>query len=79
MYLPVEAERPFTSMGLHGAVFFIDSKLDGHWMNATILSRPWTLSVSGGEWSCGLASAGLDAELPHDDWRIIRKAESRFD
>ncbi len=34
-------------MGLLWTVFFSASKLDGHWINAAIMSRPWTLSVSG--------------------------------
>ena len=75
MHFPVEAQRPFTSMGLHGTVFFIASNdLDGHWINAAILSRPRTPGVSGGEWNCGLDSAGPDTEIQHDDWRIRRKA-----
>ncbi len=37
--------------------FFSDSKLDGHWINAAIMSRPRTPSVSGGEWRSGLAWA----------------------
>lgn len=35
-------------MGLHETDFFIDLKLNGHWIYAIILSHPCTLSVSGG-------------------------------
>ncbi len=34
-------------MGLLWTVFFSALKLDGHWINAAIMSRPRTLSVSG--------------------------------
>ena len=53
MHFPIEAQRPLTSMGLLWTVFFSASKLDGHWINAAIMSRPRTLSVSGGEWGVG--------------------------
>ncbi len=33
----------------------VTALLDGHWINAAIMSRPRTLSVSGGEWRRGLA------------------------
>ena len=52
-HLPVEAQRPLTSMGLLWTVFFSASKLDGHWINAAIMSRPWKLSFSGGERGVG--------------------------
>ncbi len=35
-------------MGLLWTVFFSASKLDGHWINAAIMSRPASLGVNGG-------------------------------
>lgn len=46
-HFPVEARRPLTSMGLLWTVFFSAVKLDGHWINAAIMSRPRTPGVSG--------------------------------
>lgn len=37
------------------------------------------LEVSGGEWSSGVTSAGLDAGPPHDNQRLSRKADSLFE
>lgn len=42
---PVEAERPVTSVGLQGTVFFIVFELHGHWLNPTVVSRPRTLGL----------------------------------
>uniref|UniRef100_A0A673ABK4 Zgc:162396 n=1 Tax=Sphaeramia orbicularis TaxID=375764 RepID=A0A673ABK4_9TELE len=78
VHLSVDTGRLWASMGLSGTVFFIASKLDSNWINATMLSRPRTPGVSGGEWSCGRSSAGLDARIPRTDWRISRKDESRL-
>ncbi len=48
-------------------------KLDGHWINAAIMSRTRTLSVSGGEWRSGLAWLLLNYG------RVCRKTASPFD
>lgn len=69
--LPVEAERLSTSMDQN---FHCP---DGRWRDAMALTRPW--KHSGGEWSSGVTSAGLDAGPPHDDQRLSQKAESLFD
>ena len=57
-------------MGKHRAGCSTAAKLDAHWINARFCPAHRTLSVSGGLWGCGLASAGLDAGLLHDDWMI---------
>ncbi len=62
-------------MGLLWTVFFSASKLDGHWINAAIMSRPRTLSVSGV--NGGVGWPGL--RLLRDDWRVCRKTASPFD
>uniref|UniRef100_A0A673AMR2 C-type lectin domain-containing protein n=1 Tax=Sphaeramia orbicularis TaxID=375764 RepID=A0A673AMR2_9TELE len=67
VHLSVDCGRLWASMRLSGTVFFIASKLDGNWINATMLSRPRTPGVSGGEWSCGRSSAGPDARIPSDN------------
>lgn len=56
----------FTSMELHDAVFF-------NWLKTwRSLDKGPSLDAEGlwGEWTGGRASADLDAELPHYDWRI---------
>lgn len=45
--IPIETKGPFTSVGLHGTVIFIAMKLNDHWINAMILSRPQMLWISG--------------------------------
>lgn len=55
VHLPVEAECPFTSTGLHTTVSLVALKLDGHRTKAIILSPE--CSASRVEWSSGLASA----------------------
>ena len=63
VHFPVEAQLPWTSMGLLRSefkvnskqFFFSASKLYGHWINAAIMSRPWKLNFSGGERRSGLA------------------------
>ena len=52
VHLPVEAQRPSTSMGLNRTAFLVRWRsLD----NVAIMSFPRTLSVSGAEWRSGLA------------------------
>ena len=70
MHLPVEAQRPSTSIGLHRTAFFSASKVDGHWIMLhhvppTDPQRLW------GEWRSGLAWT-LDAGLLRDDWRVCK-------
>lgn len=57
--LPVEVS---TLPGAVGKQSFVALKRDGQGINARVFSCPGTLSVSGAEWSSGLASTGLDAE-----------------
>ena len=75
VHLPVEAQHPSTSMGLHGTAVNA-SKVDGHWIKLWLCPshrRSASLGVNG-EW------AGLDAGLLRDDLREgLRKTELPFD
>ena len=69
MHLPVEAQRPSTSMGLHGTAVFSVSKVDGHWIMLRLCpshGRSASLGVNG-EW------AGLDAGILRDDERVFKR------
>lgn len=46
------------------------AKLDGHWINSGLGPAHPMLNISGGLWSSGLALAGPDVQLLHDDWMI---------
>ena len=71
VHLPVEPQRPSTSLGLHRTAVFSATKVDGHWINSAIMSLPRTLSVSGGEWRVGWP--GVDAGLLRDVWRVCER------
>ena len=60
MHLPVEAQRPSTSMGLHGTAVFSALKVDGGRRLCPSHGRSASLGVNG-EW------AGLDTGLLRDD------------
>ena len=61
VHLPLEAQRPSTSMGLHRTAFFSASKVDGHWIMLRLCpfhGRSVSLGViRGGGWPGCWASA----------------------
>ncbi|KAK5624098.1 hypothetical protein CRENBAI_015014 [Crenichthys baileyi] len=64
---PSDAQRLWGSMGQPR----LQRNETSHWINAGLCPAHRTLSVSGGLWGSGLASAGPDAQLLHDDWMIF--------
>ena len=84
-HLPVEAQRPSTSMGLHRTAFFSTSKVDDHWIMLWLCpthGRSASLGVNGVGWPQRWASAwwfeGLrKTELPFD-WQRKNIARALF-
>lgn len=58
-----DAKRLLTSTGKQTVACSTAAKLDPHWINSGLCPAHGRLSVSG-----GVASAGFEAHLPHNNW-----------
>ena len=87
--LPAEAQRPSTSTGLTRTAFFIESKVDGHWITLRLGPSHWrsaSLGVDGGvggpgRWTSARWLEGLQKTELTFDWQrfcTIKRRQSAF-